>query len=164
MMVQTIFSKIFWSCFVSLDANSVLDFVPQTLELTCEMKITRRALKECSQMQGCTLETMSTPSAGWTHVSLVFPSSLWVPSSNPPCDKDNAIFSIGTNIPHDSYRWHCTDKEAACWNSLPMTQHWQIISAVVKIHTTTPNIRTVRYNKMHIGILCHFHRDNRMAA
>ncbi len=85
------------------------------------------------------------------------------------CDKDNAICSIGTsqlvnknhtvvvNIPHDCYGWHCPNNEAACKTSSPMAQHGQIIRAVVKIHTATPN-RTVRSNKLQIGKLCHCHR------
>ena len=63
----------------------------------------------------------------------------------------------------DSYGWHCPNNEAACLTSSPMTQHCQIIRVIIKIHTTTPN-RTVRNNKLNIGILCHCQRGKSPAA
>ena len=70
-------------------------------------------------------------------------------------DKDHAICSIGTN-----WKINIT----LLWWTFLMTLHCQIISAVVKIHTTTPNFKTVRNNKLHIGILCHCPKGKSPAA
>ncbi len=84
-----LFLEVIWSCFYDLAGCQLLSSKPWNLSV--RWKRQKEAHKQCCQMQGCTLETMTTPSKGWTHVPSVFPYST------PPCYKSNAICSIATN-------------------------------------------------------------------